>query len=49
MKFQFDPKQDFQLEAVSAITDIFEGQEKVSAHTAADSFMLGIYPNILSL
>ena len=26
MRFKFDPNQDFQLEAVKAITDIFEGQ-----------------------
>ena len=49
MKFQFDAKQDFQLEAVGAITDLFEGQEKASANVAADSFMLGIYPNTLTL
>lgn len=27
MKFQFDPNQDFQLEAIKAIVDLFEGQK----------------------
>lgn len=49
MKFQFDPNQDFQLEAVSAVADIFEGQEKSSVNRVADSGLLGIYPNYLSL
>ena len=26
MKIQFDPKQQYQLDAVSAVVDIFEGQ-----------------------
>ncbi|OGG55133.1 hypothetical protein A3D62_00830 [Candidatus Kaiserbacteria bacterium RIFCSPHIGHO2_02_FULL_49_11] len=50
MKFQFDPNQDFQLEAINAIADIFEGQEKTSAdRVASDSALLGIFPNNLSL
>src|SRR3989338_1135386 len=50
MKFQFDPNQDFQLEAINAIADIFEGQEKTSAdRVASDSALLGIFPNSLSL
>lgn len=50
MKFQFDPNQDFQIQAVNAVADIFEGQEKSSAdRVVADSGLLGIYPNYLSL
>ncbi len=50
MKFRFDGNQDFQLEAVNAIVDVFEGQEKASADKMiASSGLLGIYPNFLSL
>jgi type III restriction enzyme len=50
MKFQFDANQDFQKEAINAIVDIFEGQEKPSADKViAGSGLLGIYPNYLSL
>lgn len=50
MKFKFDANQDFQLEAVNSIVDIFEGQEKASADKiVAGSGLLGIYPNYLSL
>lgn len=50
MKFKFDANQDFQLKAVNAIVDVFEGQEKESADKviAGDS-LLGIYPNHLNL
>ena len=50
MKFKFDANQDFQIEAINAIVDIFEGQEKASADKViAGSGLLGIYPNYLSL
>lgn len=60
MKFKFDPNQDFQLEAVNAITDIFEGQPQrqsvvVNVPTLHLSGRLplqeayGIYPNELTL
>ena len=60
MRFKFDPNQDFQLEAVKAITDIFEGQAHrqsvvVNVPTLHLSGRLplqesfGIYPNELTL
>jgi len=50
MKFKFDANQDFQLDAVNSIVDIFEGQEKATADKViAGGGLLGIYPNYLSL
>ncbi len=50
MKFKFDASQDFQLEAINSIVDIFEGQEKATADKVIQgSGLLGIYPNYLTL
>ena len=49
MKFKFDANQDFQLAAINAVVDLFEGQEKGSERTVAGSSLFGIYPNVLSL
>jgi len=50
MKFKFDANQDFQIEAINAIVDVFEGQEKATASKViAGSGLLGIYPNYLTL
>src|SRR3989338_3221122 len=50
MKFKFDANQDFQIEAINAIFDVFEGQEKATADKViAGSGLLGIYPNYLAL
>ncbi|OGC81164.1 hypothetical protein A2943_00745 [Candidatus Adlerbacteria bacterium RIFCSPLOWO2_01_FULL_51_16] len=50
MKFKFDANQDFQIEAINAIVDAFEGQEKATASKIiAGSGLLGIYPNYLTL
>lgn len=61
MKFKFDAHQDFQLEAVNAIADIFEGQPRnqgtdirnLTVHVdKPDLFMAegyGVYGNVLSL
>lgn len=50
MKFQFDPNQSFQIEAVNSIAGIFEGQERNSAsRIVKGGGMFGIYPNYLTL
>jgi len=30
MRFKFDPNQDFQIHAVEAVTDLFDGQGRVT-------------------
>ncbi|MDD3065828.1 MAG: DEAD/DEAH box helicase family protein [Endomicrobiaceae bacterium] len=50
MKFQFDPNQGFQIEAVNSIVGIFEGQERNTAsRIVKGGGMFGIYPNYLTL
>lgn len=49
MKLKFDANQDFQIDAIKAIVDLFEGQDKTASKMLAGNGLLGIYPNVLSL
>src|SRR3989344_4661322 len=49
MKFQFDPNQTFQIDAIKSIVDVFEGQEKNTSARNLAGDLFGIYPNFLSL
>jgi len=49
MKFKFDPNQEFQLNAVSSIVDLFEGQGKIDGNSLSDQSLLGIYANTLTI
>ncbi len=50
MKLKFDPNQQFQIDAMSAVLDVFEGQGKNGyIHVASAHHLLGIYPNQLTL
>lgn len=49
MKFQFDPNQTFQIDAINAIVDIFEGQRKNNSARNFAGDLFGIYPNFLNL
>ena len=50
MKFKFDANQDFQIEAIKSIVDIFDGQHKNIEGGGFHSIdLLGIYPNLLDL
>jgi len=50
MKLKFDPNQQFQIDAINAVLDIFEGQGKNGyAQVASAHDLLGIYPNHLTL
>lgn len=49
MKLKFDANQDFQIEAIRAIVDLFEGQDKTASKMIAGNGILGIYPNVLTL
>ncbi|MBX7252888.1 MAG: DEAD/DEAH box helicase family protein, partial [Candidatus Promineofilum sp.] len=43
MQFQFDPNQDFQLEAIASVVDLFDGQRRVDREVA---FRLGGIPAV---
>ena len=49
MKFKFDPNQEFQLNAISSVIDLFEGQGKIDGHSFSGQSLLGIYANILTI
>lgn len=49
MKLKFDANQDFQINAINAIADLFEGQDKAASKMFAGNGLLGIYPNVLTL
>ena len=49
MKFQFDPNQTFQIDAINSIVDIFEGGQKNTSARNLVGDLFGIYPNFLSL
>src|SRR3989338_6226449 len=49
MKFQFDPNQTFQIDAIKSIVDVFEGQEKNTSARNLAGDLFGIYPNFQSL
>ena len=49
MKLQFDPNQEYQLDAINAIVDIFEGQAQTSEQAFSSYGLLGVYPNVLNL
>ncbi|KKR68330.1 MAG: Type III site-specific deoxyribonuclease [Microgenomates group bacterium GW2011_GWA2_40_6] len=49
MKFKFDPNQEFQLDAINSIVNIFEGQAKIDGHNFSSQSLLGIYANQLSI
>src|SRR4051812_42032511 len=41
MRFEFDPNQDYQVDAVQSVVQIFDGQPRIDA---APSFELGVAP-----
>ncbi|MCK9401511.1 MAG: DEAD/DEAH box helicase family protein [Bacteroidales bacterium] len=50
MKLKFDPNQQFQIDAINAVLDLFEGQGKNGYfHLLSAHDLLGIYPNQLTL
>jgi len=50
MRLKFDANQEFQLQAVNSVVDIFEGQHKIAqAACRLQTNLLGIYPNHLDL
>jgi type III restriction enzyme len=49
MKLKFDANQEYQIDAISAAVDLFEGQDKGASKMSAGNGLLGIYPNVLSL
>ena len=50
MKLKFDPNQQFQIDAINAVLDIFEGLGKNGYfHVATSRDLWGIYPNQLTI
>lgn len=49
MKFKFDPNQEFQLDAVNSIVNLFEGQGKIDGHNLTGHNLIGIYSNQLTI
>jgi type III restriction enzyme len=49
MKFKFDPNQEFQLDAVNSIVNLFEGQGKIDGHNLTGHSLMGIYSNQLTI
>lgn len=49
MKFKFNPNQEFQLDAINSIVDIFEGQTNTESRGDYSNELLGIYANQINL
>lgn len=49
MKLKFDANQEYQIDAINSVVDLFEGQNKDASKFIAGTGILGIYPNVLSI